>query len=286
MEVRDQTIRNNRAWKNSDHGIMLRTLQDSEVDGNWVANNGRGFFVYDVEYIKLRDNVVANNRIGVHLSGSPRNEVDGNDFVDNQQQVKYAGTRDLAWGGKKGNFWSNYRGWDRNDDGRGDIPYEANDMVDRLTWRYPGVRMLMASPAVQALRMVGQQFPILRVPSVRGAAPAHEPAGRQMGPLAGENPQQPLQRTGEPASWPLNACPIVHRSSRTGIRGQGFRGHHPASGRDPPLRRLHRGRQRDARRAPWRGVRPHRPQRRRQEHALQDHAGAAGPHVGQHPHRG
>ncbi len=38
---------------------MLRTLQDSEVDGNRVANNGRGFFVYDVEYIKLRDNVVA-----------------------------------------------------------------------------------------------------------------------------------------------------------------------------------------------------------------------------------
>ena len=182
MEVRDQTIRNNRAWKNSDHGIMLRTLQDSEVDGNWVANNGRGFFVYDVEYIKLRDNVVANNRIGVHLSGSPRNEVDGNDFVDNQQQVKYAGTRDLAWGGKKGNFWSNYRGWDRNDDGRGDIPYEANDMVDRLTWRYPGVRMLMASPAVQALRMVGQQFPILRVPSVVEQRPRMNPLAAKWAP--------------------------------------------------------------------------------------------------------
>ena len=182
MEVRDQTIRNNRAWKNSDHGIMLRTLQDSEVDGNWVANNGRGFFVYDVEYIKLRDNVVANNRIGVHLSGSPRNEVDGNDFVDNQQQVKYAGTRDLAWGGKKGNFWSNYRGWDRNDDGRGDIPYEANDMVDRLTWRYPGVRLLMASPAVQALRMVGQQFPILRVPSVVEQRPRMNPLAAEWAP--------------------------------------------------------------------------------------------------------
>ena len=31
MEVRDQVVRNNRAWGNSDHGIMLRTMQDSVI---------------------------------------------------------------------------------------------------------------------------------------------------------------------------------------------------------------------------------------------------------------
>lgn len=166
MEVRDQVIRNNRAWNNADHGIMLRTLQDATVDNNWVMGNGRGLFIYDTEYTKLRGNIVADNRTGVHMSGSINNELDGNDFIENHLQVKYAGTRDQPWGGPRGNFWSNYRGWDRDDDGRGDIPYEANDMVDRLSWRYPTVRMLLASPAIQALRMVGQQFPILRVPSI------------------------------------------------------------------------------------------------------------------------
>lgn len=166
MEVRNQDIRNNRAWNNSDHGIMLRTLQDATIENNIVMNNGRGLFVYDVEYTKIIGNVVADNRIGVHLSGSQRNEVDDNDFIENREQVRYAGTRDTLWGGGKGNYWSNYRGWDRDSDGRGDISYEANDVVDRLTWRYPSVRLLLASPAVQALRMVGQQFPVLRVPSV------------------------------------------------------------------------------------------------------------------------
>ena len=166
MEVRDQVVRNNRAWDNLDHGIMLRTLQDAVVENNVVMRNGRGFFVYDVEYTKLTGNVVADNKIGVHLSGSARNEVDGNDFIGNQEQIKYIGTRDTEWGGKLGNYWSNYRGWDRDQDGRGDIAYEANDMVDRLTWRYPSIRLLLASPAVQALRLVGQQFPLLRVPSV------------------------------------------------------------------------------------------------------------------------
>ena len=46
MEVRDQVVRGNRAWGNSDHGIMLRTLQDSVIENNVVAENGRGFFIY------------------------------------------------------------------------------------------------------------------------------------------------------------------------------------------------------------------------------------------------
>jgi parallel beta-helix repeat protein len=58
MEVRDQVVRGNRAWGNSDHGIMLRTLQDSVIENNVVAGNNRGFFIYDVEYIRLNGNLV------------------------------------------------------------------------------------------------------------------------------------------------------------------------------------------------------------------------------------
>jgi nitrous oxidase accessory protein len=176
MEVRDQVVRNNRAWGNSDHGIMLRTLQDSVIENNVVAGNARGFFIYDVEYAKLRGNVVVGNQVGVHLSaGSTRNEVEGNDFIGNREQVRYVGARDEVWGSKHGNHWSNYVGWDRDGDGRGDLRYEANDVVDRLVWRYPSARLLLASPAVQALRMVAQQFPLLRVPSVVDPHPRMKP---------------------------------------------------------------------------------------------------------------
>ncbi len=178
MEVHDQIVRNNHAWGNSDHGIMLRTVQDSVVENNVVADNSRGFFIYDVEYTKLVGNLVLNNRVGVHLSaGSIHNVVQGNDFIGNREQVRYVGAHDEAWGAthpserKRGNYWSNYLGWDRDGDGVGDIPYEANDMVDRLSWRHPSMKLLLGSPAVQALRLVAQQFPVLRVPSVVDAFP-------------------------------------------------------------------------------------------------------------------
>ena len=188
MEVRDQVVRGNRAWGNSDHGIMLRTLQDSVIENNVVAGYNRGFFIYDVEYIKLNDNLIVDNTVGVHLSaGSKNNEVEGNDLIGNREQVRYVGARDERWGTQRGNHWSNYLGWDRDGDGMGDVPYEANDMVDRLTWRHPSVKLLLASPAVQALRLVGRQFPILRAPSVVDPHPRMQPGHKDWSEWRGKH---------------------------------------------------------------------------------------------------
>lgn len=176
MEVKDQVVRRNKAWGNTDHGIMLRTLQDSVIEDNVVSGNARGFFIYDVEYATLRRNVVTNNQVGVHLAaGSTRNIVERNDFIGNREQVRYVGSKDETWGKDEGNHWSNYVGWDRDGDGRGDVRYEANDVVDRLVWQHPEAKLLLAAPAVQAMRLVAQQFPVLRVPSVIDPKPRMKP---------------------------------------------------------------------------------------------------------------
>lgn len=176
MEVRNLVVRNNLAWGNADHGIMLRTIQDSIIENNVVAGNGRGFFIYDAEYNTVRRNTVINNTIGVHLSaGSSNNTVDGNDFIGNQEQVKFVSARDTEWGRTEGNFWSNYSGWDQNGDGVGDLAYEANDLVDRLNWQYPLFKLLLSSPSIQTLRFVARQFPVLRAPSIVDKHPRMRP---------------------------------------------------------------------------------------------------------------
>lgn len=173
MEVRNQVVRNNKAWGNSDHGIMLRTLQDSVIENNVVAGNFKGFFIYDAEYNSIKNNLVIDNQIGVHLwAGSTHNQVEGNDFIRNRDQIKYVAAKDEYW---DGNYWSNYVGWDRNGDDIGDTPYEANDVVDRLTWQYPLMKLLLNSPSVQTLHLVATQFPVLRVPSVVDRHPRMRP---------------------------------------------------------------------------------------------------------------
>jgi nitrous oxidase accessory protein len=176
MMTRRQIVRHNRAWGNTDHGIMLRTIQDSVIEGNIVAGNQRGLFIYDAEYNVLQDNLVVDNDVGVHLwAGSIHNDVDGNDFVGNRQPVHYVAAHDQVWAGRQGNFWSNYLGWDRDGDGRGDGAYRASDLVDRLVWRHPAAKLLLNSPAVQTLRMISEQFPLLRAPSVVDPHPRLRP---------------------------------------------------------------------------------------------------------------
>ncbi|WP_267224628.1 nitrous oxide reductase family maturation protein NosD [Dyella silvae] len=176
MEVRDIEVRNNVAWGNASHGIMLRTIQDSTFTGNVSAGNGVGLFVYDAEYVALRNNLVVGNAVGVHLwAGSYNNEVDGNDFIGNTEQVSYVATRDVQWGKREGNYWSNYLGWDADADGYGDVPFEANELTDRLVSRYPFVKLLDSSPAMQALGLAARQFPVLRVATIFDAHPAMRP---------------------------------------------------------------------------------------------------------------
>lgn len=176
MESRDQVVRNNRAWANSDHGIMLRTLQNSVVEDNVVAGNQRGFFVYNAQFNRFHNNQIIDNHVGVHLwAGSVDNSVEDNDFIANRVQIRYVSNRDTSWGEERGNYWSNYLGWDRDGDGLGDIPYEANDMVDRLSWRYPMMKLLLSSPSLQSLRLIARQFPLLRAPSVVDPKPHMRP---------------------------------------------------------------------------------------------------------------
>lgn len=176
MEVRKLTVRGNIAWGNEDHGIMLRTIQDSVIENNIVAGNGRGFFIYDAEFNTLRGNLMIGNRTGVHLTaGSSNNAVDGNDFIHNAEQVKFVASKDVEWGRSKGNYWSNYSGWDQDNDGFGDVLYQANDVVDRLHWQYPLLKLLLSSPSVQTLRFVSRQFPLLRAPSVIDKHPRMQP---------------------------------------------------------------------------------------------------------------
>jgi nitrous oxidase accessory protein len=189
MEVRELTVRNNIAWGNADHGIMLRTIQDSLIENNVVAGNDRGFFIYDAEYNTIRNNLVIGNETGAHVSaGSGNNKVDGNDFIDNRQQVKYVASRDVEWGKTEGNYWSNYSGWDQNGDGSGDVPYEANDIVDRLSWQYPLLKLLMSSPSLQALRFVARQFPLLRAPSIVDRRPRMRPLNQDWRRWSGKQP--------------------------------------------------------------------------------------------------
>ncbi len=185
----------NRSVADRNYGFLLNfvnhsTLADNRVDrvtgwsgatgsdhGVTLGSEGKALFIYNSQSNQIRDNVFANSEIGIHLTaGSEGNRIHGNNFVNNRTQVMYVATRKQDWSHEgRGNYWSDYLGWDLSGDGVGDHAYEPNDSVDRLLWMYPMARVLMNSPAVQLLRWVQREFPILRPSGVKDSAPLMRP---------------------------------------------------------------------------------------------------------------
>jgi nitrous oxidase accessory protein len=77
----------------------------------------------------------------------------------------------LAVGGR-GNYWSDYRGWDESGDGIGDLPYVSESLFESLVDRQPLLRLFLFSPAQQAVEMAAATFPVVRPrPKLRDEAP-------------------------------------------------------------------------------------------------------------------
>ncbi|WP_303900909.1 nitrous oxide reductase family maturation protein NosD [Thiohalomonas denitrificans] len=192
MQSRRLTVTGNRSERDQNYGMLLNFITDSTISRNRVSDarigtnlaggdiegaDGKALFVYNAPYNEIQGNLLARSDIGIHLTaGSEGNQFWENAFVGNRTQVKYVVNREQEWSRDgRGNYWSDYLGWDRDADGVGDRPYEPNDAVDALFWRFPLARMLMNSPAVEILRWVQQQFPVLKPQGVRDSYPLMVP---------------------------------------------------------------------------------------------------------------
>ncbi len=192
MQSKHLKVHNNRSENDQNYGLLMNFITHSDIDGNQIIGvqtgrnphlqqnsnaisgaEGKALFIYNSVFNNIKNNQFRDSDLGIHLTaGSEDNVIAGNAFVRNKEQVKYVSNRKQDWSDAgRGNYWSDYLGWDMNDDGIGDTHYEPNDGVDKLLWKYPAVRVLLNSPAVETLRWVQRQFPVLKSPGISDSAP-------------------------------------------------------------------------------------------------------------------
>ena len=189
MQSKYLTVTNNTSENDTNYGILMNfiahstisknrimktsQLREADEQNNYQDTEGKGFFIYNSPYNTINDNLITKKDIGIHLTaGSEENKIYRNHFIQNKKQVKYIGTRKTEWSfQKQGNFWSDYQGWDRNADGVGDEPFQPNDNIDKILWKYPSANLLINSPAIQTLHWVQKMFPVLSSPGITDSYP-------------------------------------------------------------------------------------------------------------------
>jgi nitrous oxidase accessory protein len=166
----------------------------NKFTGNRGTGTGYGVGFKDLDYVVAKDNLIADNRVGIFLDNSPYlieswNEIDGNvialndigvsmmpsirrnafvgnSFTGNEEQVEVRGGGQLsgnAWGRDgRGNYWSDYIGYDEDGDGIGEIPYRSESLFESLVDKNPSLRIFMFSPAAKALELASKAFPVIK----------------------------------------------------------------------------------------------------------------------------
>jgi nitrous oxidase accessory protein len=178
LEIVDNVAVNNSGT--SGHGILLKEVDHTTIEGNDLVGNGNGLFVYNSMDNDIVDNLVLANDVGVHLTaGSTDARAHGNSFIDNGDAMKAVLGQQVAWNGSdRGNYWDEARPVDVDHDGVSDARFQATGVLDEMSHRHPEVEVFASSPAFDAVRLATRSVPLLETPGVVDhhplAAPAHD----------------------------------------------------------------------------------------------------------------
>ena len=156
----------------SGYGLGLKETDDFLVQGNIFVGNCVGIYIDGSPFAtpdsgRITENTFSANDTGVEfLPAVKGNHLWSNSFIDNFEQIAILGRGELTGNefdrDERGNFWSDYPGYDRDGDGVGEANYESRLLFENLTAREPSLRLFMFSPIHQAVEFIARAVPAVR----------------------------------------------------------------------------------------------------------------------------
>ena len=146
-------------------GIGFKETSDLIVENNTILYCSSGLYI-DVSPFqpdttnKFTNNLIAYNGIGIRfLNDWHSNIFKHNEFAGNLSQIVVSGGKTANRNVWEGNYWSDYEGFDRNNDNEGDTPYELYAYADKLWRDVPGAQFFKGSPILETLDFLEQLAP-------------------------------------------------------------------------------------------------------------------------------
>ena len=146
-------------------GIGFKETSDVTVEGNKILYCASGLYVdispFQPDTINtFSNNLIAYNGIGIRfLNDWKGNEFRANRMIDNLTQVVVSSGMTANHNVWEGNHWSDYEGFDEDQDGVGDTAYELYVYADRIWQDVPYAQFFKGSPVLEVLDFLERLAP-------------------------------------------------------------------------------------------------------------------------------
>ena len=123
-----------------------------------------GLPLTEVVYLSLESAGAVTGTDGVRISYDDsdvlRTTIERNDFRHNTSAIEVEGGGDALGLSVRGNHWSDYEGFDLNEDGTGDVAFEVKALSRTWSDEQPALAFFRESVAMHALDVVSQSLPL------------------------------------------------------------------------------------------------------------------------------
>jgi len=169
IEMTDNRFEDN--WGAASYGLLLKEILEPVLTGNHFTRNTVGLLVDGATRLRAEGNAFVDNGWAVKLMASAQDGAfTANEFVGN--------TFDVATNSREttttftGNYWDDYKGYDLNRDGVGDVPYHPVRLFSLLVAQNEPVLIALRSPFVTLLDVAERVLPSLTPETLADASPA------------------------------------------------------------------------------------------------------------------
>ena len=163
MYSRGVAITNNRferSWGAAAYGLLLKEILGGEVSNNVFTENSTGIYLEGSSHLAVRDNDFLQNGWAAKVFADAEDDhFTGNRFAGNAFDVttnsrSANSTFDRNW-------WGEYRGYDLNRDGIGDVPFHPVRFFALVVENHQAALVLLRSPLVAILDAAERVFPVM-----------------------------------------------------------------------------------------------------------------------------
>lgn len=147
-------------WGSSAYGMLLKEINRSTITGNVFNNNSVGLYMEASSRNTVEGNQFNQNGWAIQLmANSTDNRFNQNNFIANSFEVSTNSRQ--SFNEFKGNYWSQYEGYDLNRDGVGDVPHHPVRLFSILVEKQPQSLLLLRSLLIGLLDAAEKFMPAL-----------------------------------------------------------------------------------------------------------------------------